>query len=121
MTRRIFLDTEWTGLPWSDQSELMWVGLCSGLITHTSAVAFGVAAILQASVVAFTVLKVVGAMYLAYLAWLSFRVSASSLEGPRSNVRSYGALYRRGIIMNITNPKVSVFFLAFLPQFASPD
>ena len=100
---------------------LVTLGLCTGLIVHTTAVALGVAAIFQTSVVAFTALKVVGAMYLAYLAWRAFRTSVRSLEAPRSNLRSNGALYRRGIIMNITNPKVSIFFLAFLPQFASPD
>lgn len=100
---------------------LVTLGLCTGLVVHTTAVAFGVAAIFQTSVVAFTVLKVVGAIYLLFLAWQAFRASASALEAPGSNLRSSGALYRRGIIMNITNPKVSIFFLAFLPQFASPE
>ena len=100
---------------------LVTLGLCTGLIVHTTAVALGVAAIFQTSIVAFTVLKVVGAMYLAYLAWQAFRASAQSLEAPGSSLRTNGALYRRGIIMNITNPKVSIFFLAFLPQFASPE
>lgn len=100
---------------------LVTLGLCTGLIVHTSAVAFGVAAIFQTSVVAFTALKIVGALYLLFLAWQAIRASASSLEAPGSNLRSSGALYRRGIVMNITNPKVSIFFLAFLPQFASPD
>jgi threonine/homoserine/homoserine lactone efflux protein len=95
-------------------------GLCTGLMVHTTAVAFGVAAIFQTSVLAFTVLKILGAVYLAYLAWQAFRASRSELEAPSSSLRSPGALYRRGIIMNITNPKVTVFFLAFLPQFASP-
>jgi len=99
---------------------LVTLGLCTGLIVHTIAVALGVAAIFQTSVVAFTVLKAVGALYLAYLAWQAFQASVSILEAPSSNLRSSGALYRRGIIMNITNPKVSIFFLAFLPQFASP-
>lgn len=99
---------------------LVTLGLCTGLIVHTTAVAFGVAAIFQSSVIAFTVLKVVGAMYLLFLAWQAFRAPASPLEAPNSTLRSNGALYRRGIIMNITNPKVSIFFLAFLPQFASP-
>jgi threonine/homoserine/homoserine lactone efflux protein len=99
---------------------LVTLGLCTGLIVHTTAVALGVAAIFHTSVVAFTVLKTAGALYLAYLAWQAFRASASTLEAPGSNLRSSGALYRRGIIMNITNPKVSIFFLAFLPQFASP-
>lgn len=94
--------------------------LSTGLIVHTIAVAFGVAAIFQTSVVAFTALKIVEAIYLLYLAWQAFRASASQLEAPKSNLRSGWALYRRGILMNITNPKVSIFFLAFLPQFASP-
>jgi len=100
---------------------LVTLGLCTGLILHTTAVALGVAAFFQSSVVAFALLKVVGAAYLAYLAWQAFRASARSIEAPGSNLRSNGALYRRGIFMNITNPKISVFFLAFLPQFASPD
>lgn len=99
---------------------LVTLGLSTGLIVHTTAVAFGVAAIFQTSVVAFIALKMVGAIYLLYLAWQAFRASASQLETPKSNLRSGWALYRRGIIMNITNPKVSIFFLAFLPQFASP-
>ena len=99
---------------------LVTLGLCTGLIVHTTAVALGIAAVIQASVVAFTVLKILGAMYLAYLAWQAFLASASELHAPGSNLRSAGALYRRGIIMNITNPKVTIFFLAFLPQFASP-
>ena len=97
------------------------LGLCTGLVVHTVAVALGIAAIFQTSVFAFTILKVVGALYLGYLAWQAFRASASTLKAPGSNLRSSAALYRRGIIMNVTNPKVSIFFLAFLPQFASPE
>lgn len=95
------------------------LGLCTGLIVHTAAVAFGVAAIFQTSVLAFTVLKIVGAVYLVYLAWQAFRTSSKQLETSSSNLRTFGALYRRGIIMNVTNPKVTIFFLAFLPQFVS--
>lgn len=100
---------------------LVTLGLCTGLIFHTTAVAFGVAAIFHTSIVAFTVLKVIGALYLAYLAWQAFLASSRSLQSRGSNLRSNGALYFRGIVMNITNPKVSIFFLAFLPQFVSPD
>lgn len=100
---------------------LVTLGLCTGLLVHTTAVAFGVAAIFQTSVVAFTVLKVIGALYLLYLAWQAFRASASRFQTPQSPLRSNGALYRRGIIMSVTNPKLSVFFLAFLPQFAAPE
>lgn len=99
---------------------LVTLGLSTGLIVHTTAVAFGVAAVFQTSVIAFTALKIVGAIYLLYLAWQTFRASANQLATPKSSLRSGWALYRRGIIMNITNPKVSIFFLAFLPQFASP-
>lgn len=100
---------------------LVTLGLCTGLMFHTSAVALGIAAIFQSSVVAFTVLKVLGAVYLMYLAWQAFRASATALNEPDSSSLSHAALYRRGIIMNITNPKVTIFFLAFLPQFASPE
>lgn len=100
---------------------LVTLGLCTGLLVHTAAVALGIAVIFQTSAVAFTVLKIVGAGYLLYLAWLAWRAAPASLSDVTSTARSYGALYRRGIYMNITNPKVSIFFLAFLPQFASPD
>ena len=95
-------------------------GLCTGLLVHTSAVTFGVAAIFQTSLLAFSILKYVGAVYLLYLAWLSFRASSGGAgNGQQQENLSYGRLYRRGIFMNITNPKVSLFFLAFLPQFTS--
>lgn len=99
---------------------LVTLGLCTGLLFHTAAVTFGLAALFKASAVAFTVLKFAGAGYLLYLAWQAFRVSAQT--GPLKAIDRINpaALYRRGIIMNITNPKVSIFFLAFLPQFADP-
>lgn len=97
------------------------LGLCTGLIVHTSAVAFGVAVIFQTSALAFTALKFVGAAYLLYLAWLSFAADAEDISAKKNESRSYSRLYRRGIIMNVTNPKVSIFFLAFLPQFADPQ
>jgi threonine/homoserine/homoserine lactone efflux protein len=100
---------------------LITLGLCTGLLGHTFAVVIGVAAIFQASAVAFTVLKVAGAGYLLYLAWQAFRASAAAQAQPGAAVALDGwQLYRRGIIMNLTNPKVSIFFLAFLPQFADP-
>ncbi len=97
------------------------LGLCTGLIGHSTAVALGVAVIFQASAVAFTALKYVGAGYLVYLAWQAFRASAEEIESCLDeSVPDYWKLYRRGIIMNMTNPKVSIFFLAFLPQFVDP-
>ncbi|EAR59692.1 LysE family translocator [Neptuniibacter caesariensis] len=96
------------------------LGLCTGLVGHTIAVTLGVAAIFQVSVVAFTALKVIGAAYLIYLAWLSFKAAASQLPGSEQPRLSNFALYKRGILMSTTNPKLAIFFMAFLPQFADP-
>lgn len=95
-------------------------GLATGLIVHTAAVVLGLAALIQVSVVAFTVLKLVGAAYLLYLAWGAFRAKPEIAgEGEDTGLTGF-QYYRRGIIMNVTNPKVSIFFLAFLPQFVDP-
>lgn len=98
---------------------LVTLGLCTGLIVHTAAVSLGVAAVFQTSAVAFTVLKLAGACYLLWLAWQAFRATATDVHADRSVLGGW-RLYRRGIVMNVTNPKVSIFFLAFLPQFADP-
>ncbi len=97
------------------------LGLCSGLLIHTSAVALGLAAILQAAPLALHIVQSIGAFYLLYLAWGAWRAAAQPLPTARSSVLSRFTLYRRGIVMNVTNPKVSLFFLAFLPQFADPE
>ena len=97
------------------------LGLCTGLIVHTSAVALGVAAIFQTSQLAFDILKYIGATYLLYLAYLSFKSSSSHHLKANHKKLTYTKLYKRGIFMNITNPKVSIFFLAFLPQFTNPQ
>lgn len=97
------------------------LGLCTGLIVHSMAVALGVAVIFQTSAVAFSALKFIGAGYLAYLAWQAFRTSTKRIQSKPDGELNRWKLYCRGIIMNITNPKVSIFFLAFLPQFADPS
>ena len=97
------------------------LGLCSGLVFHTSAVALGVAVIFKTSVLAFTLLKIAGALYLSYLAYLCFKESAKTKLNADTTPQSALSLYRRGIFMNVTNPKVSIFFLAFLPQFTRPE
>lgn len=95
------------------------LGLCAGVMVHTTAVALGVAVIFQTSALAFTLLKLLGAAYLLYLAWKAVRAGAAELDqsGRRLAPR---ALFLRGLVMNVTNPKVAIFFLAFLPQFADP-
>ncbi|MEK8020705.1 MAG: LysE family translocator [Candidatus Parabeggiatoa sp.] len=97
------------------------LGLCTGLLVHTSAVAFGLAAIIQTSAFAFTVLKIMGAGYLLFLAWQAFRAVGETKPDENITDIEVSKLYLRGIIMNITNPKVSIFFLAFLPQFVNPE
>ena len=96
------------------------LGLCTGLIGHTVLVAIGVSVIFQTSAVAFNGLKIIGACYLLYLAWLSVQNKELNLGGDDndSTNRSY---YLTGVIMNLTNPKVALFFLVFLPQFVNTD
>ena len=94
------------------------LGLCTGLIGHTVLVAIGVSVIFQTSAIAFNGLKIIGACYLLYLAWLSVQNKELNLGGTDkdSTNRSY---YLTGVIMNLTNPKVALFFLVFLPQFVN--
>lgn len=99
---------------------LVTLGLCTGLLAHIAAVVLGVAAVLQTSALAFAALKAVGAAYLLYLAWQAFRAGSSRIEAQKGVSLRPRALYGRGILMNISNPKVAIFFLAFLPQFADP-
>ena len=96
-------------------------GLLTGVLVHTFAVALGVAAIFQTSAAAFMVLKYIGAGYLLYLAWQAFRAKGRAIDRADSGGVDHRKLYLRGILMSATNPKVSIFFLAFLPQFADPQ
>ena len=101
------------------------LGLCVGLVVHTAAVALGLAAVFAASAMAFTALKWCGAAYLAYLAWGALRAPAAVASGAAPAAAAGTApsgrrMVARGAVMNLTNPKVLVFFLAFLPQFADP-
>ncbi|MDJ0807892.1 MAG: LysE family translocator [Gammaproteobacteria bacterium] len=97
------------------------LGLATGLILHTTLVALGVAVLFQTSILAFTLLKLLGAGYLLYLAWQALRSQEQEIGVHGMFPLEMGQLYRRGIIMNVTNPKVSLFFLAFLPQFTNPS
>ena len=104
------------------------LGLCLGVLGHTLAVALGLAALLAASSLAFTLLKWCGAAYLAYLAWGALRApaqrsalpQAQTARADRLDAAQAWRLVGRGVVMNLTNPKVLIFFLAFLPQFADP-
>ncbi|QXZ09942.1 LysE family translocator [Comamonas sp. Y33R10-2] len=103
------------------------LGLCLGVVGHTAAVALGLAAIVAASPMLFTALKVCGAAYLLYMAWGAWRAPVEVSETAQAHaqrdvltLRSAMGWVGRGVVMNLTNPKVLIFFLAFLPQFADP-
>ncbi|MDZ7893185.1 MAG: LysE family translocator [Rhodoferax sp.] len=99
---------------------LVVLGLCSGLLFHTAAVALGLAAVFAASATAFTALKLVGAGYLLWLAWGAWNAPVGIQDNALNGAMTPSQTYLRGVVMNVTNPKVAIFFLAFLPQFADP-
>ena len=98
---------------------LVVLGLCSGLLVHTAAVALGLATLFASSALAFNLLKTAGAVYLVWLAWQAWHAPAVDSTAPASAPPNFASLYRRGIVMNVTNPKVAIFCLAFLPQFVA--
>ncbi|HIR21755.1 MAG TPA: LysE family translocator [Candidatus Aphodousia faecalis] len=96
------------------------LGLCVGVFIQTLLAAFGVAAVVAASPTLLMIIQLAGAAYLLYLAWGAWKapVGGESGESAKKYPRlSNFQLWRRGILMNITNPKVLIFFLAFFPQF----
>lgn len=96
------------------------LGLSSGIIIHTTAAAFGISVIFQTSQLAFDLVKFAGAIYLAYLAYMVFKHRNEPLAfNEKEKSKELKTLYLKGFIMNILNPKVSIFFLAFLPQFVN--
>ena len=95
------------------------LGMCSGVSVHTVAAALGVSALFYSSAAAFTTIKYAGAAYLLYLAYKTLK-ERSSVRPAATDERPATLLFRRGFIMNVLNPKVALFFLAFLPQFVNP-
>ena len=95
------------------------IGLCTGLIGHTILVAIGVSVIFQTSLLAFNGLKIIGACYLVYLGWLSLQSKELKI-GSTASENANKSYFVTGVVMNLTNPKVALFFLVFLPQFVNP-
>jgi threonine/homoserine/homoserine lactone efflux protein len=93
------------------------LGMCSGLSIHTTAAALGISALFYSSVVAFNIVKFAGAAYLLYLACKTLK-ERSPVKLPLADDQPT-ALFKRGFIMNVLNPKIAMFFLAFLPQFVT--
>jgi threonine/homoserine/homoserine lactone efflux protein len=99
----------------------LWIafGLNSGVVVHTLLAATGLSLILKQSELAFSVVSYLGAAYLLYLAYQASREELQFELETKSAEKSTAAfkLYRTGVLMNLLNPKVSLFFIAFLPQF----
>lgn len=96
-------------------------GLNSGVLVHTLAAATGVSLILKQSELAFLIIQYAGAGYLLYLAYLSAKEKVAPFESEENQQQGSFTLFRTGFIMNVLNPKVSLFFIAFLPQFVEPS
>jgi threonine/homoserine/homoserine lactone efflux protein len=98
------------------------LGICSGCVVHTLAAAAGLSAILATSAAAFVVVKLAGAAYLIYLGIRYLRAHDDGSLATRTPV-SHDAwkAFRQGVVTNVLNPKVALFFLAFLPQFIDPE
>jgi len=97
------------------------LGICSGCVVHTLAAAAGLSAILATSATAFTIVKLVGAGYLIYLGirFILARDQSASISAHEAPRQAWKA-FRQGVVTNVLNPKVALFFLAFLPQFIDP-
>lgn len=97
------------------------LGICTGTCVHIAAAAIGLSALLATSAEAFLLIKLVGAAYLLYIGVQMLRTRAStgtSAQPPAP--ASFGTIFRQGLLTNVLNPKVALFFLAFLPQFVAP-
>ncbi|MEI7035407.1 LysE family translocator [Fulvimonas yonginensis] len=96
------------------------LGINAGCLVHTSAAVVGISAVLMTSALAFAALKYLGA---AYLAWIGLRMLLTRTGAPRAATATRGegaaAAFRQGMLTNVLNPKVALFYLAFLPQFVA--
>jgi len=96
-------------------------GCTLGIVPHMSAAMFGLAAVLHTSALAFAVLKWCGVVYLLYMAWQALRETGTLAVNGEIKERSNWRVIVTGFLINILNPKLSIFFLAFLPQFIAAD
>ncbi len=99
------------------------LGVCTGALVHVFAAAFGLSAILATSVTAFSVVKYIGAAYLVYLGIRAFMTRGTTFDavGAKKQETTPWQAFKQGTLVDILNPKVAVFFMAFLPQFVRPE
>jgi threonine/homoserine/homoserine lactone efflux protein len=96
------------------------LGIAAGAVVHTLVIASGLAALLRAVPIAYEIVRFAGAAYLIWLGIKALRSRSGPLTGAPLDRASEWAVFRQGMITNLLNPKVALFFLAFLPQFTNP-
>lgn len=96
------------------------LGVAAGAMVHTAAAAFGLAGLLMASPLLFEIVRWTGAAYLVWLAWNTYRAAPPVADGTAVTQSDITRIFLRGAVTNMLNPKVAIFFLAFLPQFIDP-
>jgi len=92
-----------------------------GIVPHLIAAMMGIAALLHASALAFAIVKYAGVAYLLYMAWQALREHGALKVETKADARSPWLVLRDGLALNLLNPKLSIFFVAFLPQFIATD
>ena len=95
------------------------LGVTLGILVHTIFAAFGLAVILQTSAVAFLIVKYVGAVYLIYLGLKTLKDKSGITLLKRQSPMDFRSIFWQGVLSNVLNPKIALFFLAFLPQFVN--
>ena len=111
-----------TGLSRGTRTTLVAAFGCTlGIVPHMLAAVTGLAALLHASALAFEAVKYAGVAYLLYIAWMTWREQGVLEVKAEGAGRSDGQVIRHAVLVNLLNPKLSIFFLAFLPQFIAPD
>lgn len=98
------------------------LGIASGSLIHTTLAAFGLSLIIAKSILAFNIIKYAGALYLLYIGFKLFtdKTQLNTESSKTTKAINYLKIYRDGVITNLLNPKVAIFFIAFLPQFIDP-
>lgn len=96
------------------------LGISSGIAVHTLLAAFGLSAILATSAYAFLAVKILGALYLGYLGFSTLLAKDNALLSLNKTIMTAKEVYLQGLLTNVLNPKVALFFLSFLPQFITP-
>lgn len=114
----LFLSKTLSGGRWAGIAAM--AGALTGCLIHTVAAALGLSALIAASTTAFTALKIVGALYLAWMAYDAFRNGSSlNVKAETKSAPNLWKTFLMGIGINLTNPKVVLFFITFLPQFVA--